>query len=94
MNTRTKLFPQLSKLQGKLQLAISQISSQTERFQLDVVGEEKDRQELLYYQESTSEDEQIEDDLIPSHCEELEADEFLFSDEEDESIQDETGINT
>jgi hypothetical protein len=39
---------------------------------------------LLYYQESTSEDEQIEDDLIPSHSE---FDEYLFSDEEEESNQ-------
>lgn len=93
MNARTKLFPQLSKLQGKLQLAISQISSQTDRFQLDGNGDEKDRQELLYYQESTSEDDQIEDDLIPSHGEELEADEFLFSDEEEDSTQEESGIN-
>ena len=94
MNARTKLFPQLSKLQGKLQLAISQISSQTDRFQLDGGnGDEKDRQELLYYQESTSEDDQIEDDLIPSHGEELEADEFLFSDEEEDSTQEESGIN-
>lgn len=91
MNARTKLFPQLSKLQGKLQLAISQISSSAERLQAGENGDEKARQELLFYQESTSEDEQIEDDLIPSHSEEYDpaADEFLFSDEEDESTQDE-----
>lgn len=92
MNARTKLFPQLSKLQGKLQLAISQISSQSDKAG-EGGGEEKDRQELLYYQESTSEDEQIEDDLIPSHSEELDADEFLFSDEEEDSTQEEIGTN-
>lgn len=66
---------------------MSQISSQTEKLQ---TSSEKDTQELLYYQESTSEDEQIEDDLIPSHSE---FDEYLFSDEEEDSTQEE-GANT
>ena len=83
MNARTKLFPQLSKLQGKLQLIMSQISSQAEMLQ---AGNVKDSQPLLYYQDSTSEDEQIEDELIPSHSE---FDEYLFSDEEDADENDE-----
>ena len=62
MNARTKLFPQLAKLQGKLQLVMSQVSSQAEALQ---TANEKDIQPLLYYQDSTSEDEQIEDELIP-----------------------------
>ena len=37
---------------------------------------------MLYYQDSASEDEQIEDELIPSHSE-LDYD-YVFSDEEDE----------
>lgn len=76
MNARTKLFPQLSKLQGKLQLVMSQVTSQT-----DVLPNENDKEPLLYYQDSSSEDEQIEDELIPSHSE---FDEYVFSDEEDE----------
>lgn len=76
MNARTKLFPQLSKLQGKLQLVMSQVTSQAEGLP---VGNEKEA--LLYYQDSTSEDEQIEDELIPSHSE---FDDYVFSDEEEE----------
>jgi hypothetical protein len=78
MNARTKLFPQLSKLQGKLQLVMSQVSSQAEGIQTNA---EKDAQPLLYYQDSTSEDEQLEDELIPSHSE---YDDYRFSDEDDE----------
>lgn len=81
MNARTKLFPQLSKLQGKLQLVMSQVTSQAEGLP---VGNEKEP--LLYYQDSTSEDEQIEDELIPSHSE---FDEYVFSDEEDEEDEEE-----
>ena len=62
INARIKLFPQLAKLQGKLQLVMSQVSSQAEALQ---TANEKDIQPLLYYQDSTSEDEQIEDELIP-----------------------------
>lgn len=76
MNARTKLFPQLSKLQGKLQLVMSQVTSQT-----DELPNSNDKEPLLYYQDSSSEDEQIEDELIPSHSE---FDEYVFSDEEDE----------
>ncbi|CAF0715067.1 unnamed protein product [Brachionus calyciflorus] len=76
MNARTKLFPQLSKLQGKLQLVMSQVTSQAED-----LPSGNDKEPLLYYQDSTSEDEQIEDELIPSHSE---FDEYVFSDEEDE----------
>lgn len=76
MNARTKLFPQLSKLQGKLQLVMSQVTSQTE-----VCPNGNNKEPLLYYQDSSSEDEQIEDELIPSHSE---FDEYVFSDEEDE----------
>lgn len=76
MNARTKLFPQLSKLQGKLQLVMSQVTSQAEG-----LPNSNDKEPLLYYQDSSSEDEQIEDELIPSHSE---FDEYVFSDEEDE----------
>jgi len=84
MNARTKLFPQLSKLQGKLQLVMSQVSSQAEALQ---TANEKDVQPLLYYQDSASEDEQIEDELIPSHSE---YDDYNFSDEEvdDDEVDD------
>ena len=78
MNARTKLFPQLAKLQGKLQLVMSQVSSQAEGIQSNA---DKDAQSLLYYQDSTSEDEQIEDELIPSHSE---YDDYRFSDEVDD----------
>lgn len=77
MNARTKLFPQLSKLQGKLQLVMTQVSSQAESLQTN----DKDGQALLYYQDSNSEDEQVEEELIPSHSE---FDDYLFSDEDEE----------
>jgi U3 small nucleolar RNA-associated protein 5 len=76
MNARTKLFPQLSKLQGKLQLVMSQVTSQA-----DGLPNGNNKEPLLYYQDSTSEDEQIEDELIPRHSE---FDEYVFSDEDDE----------
>lgn len=83
MNARTKLFPQLAKLQGKLQLVMSQVSSQAEGVQSNA---EKDAQPLLYYQDSTSEDEQIEDELIPSHSE---YEEYRFSDDDDDEQEEE-----
>jgi hypothetical protein len=84
MNARTKLFPQLSKLQGKLQLVMSQVTSQAEALQ---AANDNDLNPLLYYQDSSSEDEQIEDELIPSHSE---FDDYNFSDdEEDEESQQE-----
>ena len=77
MNARTKLFPQLSKLQGKLQLVMSQVTSQAEALNQNA---DKDGEPLLLYQDSNSEDEQFEEDLIPSHSD----DEYLFSEEEDD----------
>ena len=83
MNARTKLFPQISKLQGKLQLVMSQVTSQAEALNQTA---EKDGEPLLLYQDSNSEDEQFEEELIPSHSE---FDEYLFSEEEDiEDIED------
>lgn len=81
MNARTKLFPQLSKLQGKLQLVMSQVTSQAEALNQT---SDKDGEPLLFYQDSNS-DEEIEEELIPSHSE---FDEYLFSEEEDD-IEDE-----
>lgn len=86
MNARTKLFPQLSKLQGKLQLVMSQVSSQAENVQAGGDKSKSSDQPLLYYQDSTSEDEQIEDELIPSHSE---YDEYRFSDEDESEEEDE-----
>lgn len=81
MNARTRLFPQLSKLQGKLQLVMTQVSSQAESLQAN----DKESQALIYYQDSNSEDEQVEEELIPSHSE---FDDYLFSDEdEDEDLE-------
>ena len=77
MNARTKLFPQLSKLQGKLQLVMNQVTSQAESLKTN----DKDGQPLLYYQDSASEDEQFEEELIPSHSE---FDDYLFSDEDND----------
>jgi len=79
MNARTKLFPQLSKLQGKLQLVMSQVASQAEA--LNRAADGKDGEPLLLYQDSNSEDEQFEEELIPSNSE---FDEYLFSEEEEE----------
>lgn len=78
MNARTKLFPQLSKLQGKLQLVMSQVTSQAEALNQTT---DRDGEPLLLYQDSNSEDEQFEEELIPSHSE---FDEYLFSEEEDD----------
>ena len=78
MNARTKLFPQLSKLQGKLQLVMSQVTSQAEALNQTV---EKDGEPLLLYQDSNSEDEHFEEELIPSHSE---FDDYLFSEEEND----------
>ena len=88
MNARTKLFPQLSKLQGKLQLVMSQVSAQAEAIQ-SVAN--PDAEALLLYQDSSSEDEQIEDELIPSHSE-FDGDENIFSDEDEEDEDDEEMI--
>jgi len=79
MNARTKLFPQLSKLQGKLQLVMSQVASQAEA--LNRAADGKDGEPLLLYQDSNSEDEQFEEELIPSNSE---FDEYLFSEEEED----------
>jgi U3 small nucleolar RNA-associated protein 5 len=90
MSARTKLFPQLAKLQGKLQLVMSQVSSQTESLQTSNVHNNNNNNvqpTLLFYQDSTSEDEQIEDELIPSHSE---FEDYVFSDEEEEEEEDST----
>jgi U3 small nucleolar RNA-associated protein 5 len=87
MNARTKLFPQLSKLQGKLQLVMSQISLQAASLENDA---DKDAEPLLYYQDSSSEDEQIEDELIPNHSG---FDDYPFSDDEDDDDEDEEDEN-
>lgn len=59
------------------------MSSQAESLQTN----DKDGQPLLYYQDSNSEDEQFEEELIPSHSE---FDDYLFSDEEeDEDLENE-----
>jgi len=79
MNARTKLFPQLSKLQGKLQLVMSQVASQAET--LNQAADGKDGEPLLLYQDSNSEDEQFEEELIPSNSD---FDEYLFSEEEED----------
>lgn len=87
MNARTKLFPQLSKLQGKLQLVMNQVTSQAESLKTN----DKDGQPLLYYQDSASEDEQFEEELIPSHSE---FDDYLFSDEDnDEELDNNQNYN-
>lgn len=83
MNARTKLFPQLSKLQGKLQLVMSQVTSQAEALNQN---SEDNREPFLLYQDSNSEDEQFEEELIPSHSE---FDEYLLDSEEDEDVEDE-----
>jgi hypothetical protein len=59
------------------------VSSQAEALQ---TANEKDIQPILYYQDSASEDEQIEDELIPSHSE---FDDYNFSDEEDDDDENE-----
>ena len=62
---------------------IEKISSQAESLQ---ANNEKDGQPLLFYQDSNSEDEEIEEEIIPSHSE---YDDYLFSEEdEDENDND------
>jgi hypothetical protein len=58
------------------------VTAQAESIQMAEVNSEE---ALLDYQESTSEDEQIEDELIPSHSEH---EDYMFSDEDDDEEDD------
>jgi len=58
---------------------MSQVASQAEA--LNRAADGKDGEPLLLYQDSNSEDEQFEEELIPSNSE---FDEYLFSEEEED----------
>ncbi|XP_064622092.1 WD repeat-containing protein 43-like [Lineus longissimus] len=65
MDYRVGMFSRLSKLQGKLELMLSQVTSQTQDEEETVATQ----QPMLIYQEESSDEEMDMDDVLQSHSE-------------------------